>query len=59
MAKNEQKRARRLPEKLRQAANSLFRRFPLRIPVWVGFGPNGKCAEFSIGKYSENAEKSG
>ena len=42
---------------LRQAANSLFRRFPLRIPVWVAFGSNGKCAEFSIGKSSEYAEK--
>ena len=57
--RNEQKRARRPPEMLRQAANSLFRRFPLRIPVWVAFGSNGKCAEFSIGKSSENAEKSG
>ena len=59
MEKNEQKRARRLLEMLRQAANSLFRRFPLRNPVWVGFGSNGKVTEFSIGKSSENAEKSG
>jgi len=57
--KNEQKSARRLPEKLRQAAFSSFRRFPLRIPVWVGFGSEGKVTEFSIGKSSENAEKSG
>lgn len=56
MEKNEQKRARRLLEMLRQAANSLFRRFPLRNPVWVGFGSNGKVTEFSIGKSSENAE---
>ena len=46
-------------EMLWQAANSLFRRFPLRNPVWVGFGSNGKVTEFSIGKSSENAEKSG
>ena len=57
--RNEQKRARRPPEMLRQAAIFHFRRFPLRIPVWVTFGSNGKCAEFSIGKSSENAEKSG
>ena len=44
---------------LRQAAKFIFRCFPLRIPVWVAFGSNGKCAEFSIGKSSENAEKSG
>ena len=48
-----------LEEKLRQAAFSSFRRFPLRIPVWVTFGSNGKVTEFSIGKSSENAEKSG
>jgi hypothetical protein len=57
--KKEQKSARRLPEMLRQAANSLFRRFPLRIPVWVGFGSNEKTTKFSIWKSSENAEKSG
>jgi hypothetical protein len=45
--------------KLRQAAKFIFRRFPLRIAVWVGFGSNGKVAEFSVGKCSENAEKSG
>ena len=57
--KKEQKSARRLLEMLRQAANSLFRRFPLRIPVWVGFGSNGKVTEFSIEKSSEYEEKSG
>jgi hypothetical protein len=57
--KKEQKGTHRLPEKLRQAAKLIFRRFPLRIPVWVGFGSNGKVTEFSIGKSSENAEKSG
>ena len=57
--KNEQKSARRPPEMLRQAAIFHFRRFPLRIPVWVTFGSNGKVTEFSIGKSSENAEKSG
>ena len=46
-------------EKLRQAAIFHFRHFPLRIPVWVGFGSDGKVTEFSIGKCSENAEKSG
>ena len=58
-ARNEQKSARRLPEMLRQTAFSSFRRFPLRIPVWVGFGSNGKVTEFSIGKSHENTEKSG
>ena len=57
--RNEQKRARRPPEMLRQAAIFHFRRFPLRIPVWVAFGSNGKVTEFSIRKSSENAEKSG
>ncbi len=57
--KKEQKGTHRLPELLRQAAKFIFRRFLLRIPVWVTFGSNGKCAEFSIGKSSENAEKSG
>ena len=57
--RNEQKRARRPPEKLRQAAFSSFRCFPLRMPVWVAFGSNGKVTEFSIGKCSENIEKSG
>ena len=33
--KKEQKSAHRLPELLRQAAKFIFRRFPLRIPVWV------------------------
>ena len=28
-------------------------------PVWVGFGSDGKITEFSIGKSSENVEKSG
>ena len=37
-------------------AKFIFRRFPLRISVWVTFGSNGKCAEFSIGKSSENAK---
>ena len=46
-------------EKLRQAANFLIRRFPLRNPVWVRFGSNGKVTKFSIGKSSEYAEKSG
>ena len=32
---------------------------PLQNPVWVAFGSNGKVTEFSIGKSSENAEKSG
>ena len=32
---------------------------PLQNPVWVAFGSNGKVAEFSVGKCSENAEKSG
>ena len=59
MEKNEQKRARRLLEMLRQAAKFIFRRFPLRIPVWVAFGSNGKVTEFSIEKSSEYAEKSG
>ena len=54
--KNGQKNTHRLSEKLRQAANSLFRRFPLRIPVWVGFGSDGKVTKFSIGKSSENAK---
>ena len=58
-ARNEQKSVHRLPELLRQAANSLFRRFPLQNPVWVRFGSDGKVTEFSIGKSSENAEKSG
>ena len=53
--KKEQKSTHRLSEKLRQAAIFHFRRFPLRIP----FGSNGKVTKFSIGKYSENAEKSG
>jgi hypothetical protein len=44
---------------LRQAAKFIFRRFPLQLPVWVGFGSNGKVTEFSIGKSSEYAEKSG
>ena len=57
--KKEQKSTHRLSEKLRQAAFFSFRRFPLRIPVWVGFGSNGKVTEFSIGKSSEYAEKSG
>ena len=57
--RNEQKRARRPPEMLRQAAKFIFRRFPLRIPVWVAFGSDGKVTEFSIGKSSEYAEKSG
>ena len=57
--RNEQKRARRLPELLRQAAKIIFRCFPLRIPVWVAFGSNGKVTKFSIGKSSEYAEKSG
>ena len=57
--KKEQKSAHRLPELLRQAANSLFWRFPLRIPVWVAFGSDGKVTEFSIEKSSEYAEKSG
>ena len=57
--RNEQKRARRPPEMLRQAADFIFWRFPLRIPVWVRFGSNGKATKFSIGKSSENAEKSG
>ena len=46
-------------ELLRQAAKLIFRRFPLRIPVWVGFGSSRKATEFSIGKSSEYAEKSG
>jgi len=46
-------------QKLRQAAKFIFRRFPLRIPVWVRFGSDGKVTESSIGKSSENAEKSG
>ena len=50
------KRLHRLPEKLRQAANSLFRRFPLQIPVWVRFGSDGKITKFSIEKSSENEE---
>ena len=33
--------------------------FHSKIPVWVGFGSNGKVTEFSIGKSSEYAEKSG
>ena len=61
--RNEQKRARRPLEMLRQAAKLIFRRFSApksRLgPVWVTFGSNGKCAEFSIGKSSENTEKSG
>ena len=57
--KKEQKSAHRLPELLRQAAKFIFRRFPLRIPVWVRFGSNGKVTEFSIGKSHENTEKSG
>ncbi len=57
--KKEQKSTHRLSEKLRQAAKFIFRRFPLRNPVWVAFGSNGKVTEFSIGKSSENAEKSG
>jgi hypothetical protein len=57
--KNEQKSARRLLELLRQAAIFHFRRFPLRIPVWVAFGSDGKVTKFSIGKSSEYAEKSG
>jgi len=57
--KKEQKSAHRLPELLRQAAKFIFRRFPLRIPVWVAFGSNGKVTKFSIGKSSEYAEKSG
>ena len=48
-----------LPEKLRQATFSSFRRFPLRNPVWVRFGSDGKVTEFSIEKSSEYAEKSG
>ena len=44
-ARNEQKSARRLPELLRQAANSLFRRFPLRIPVWDTFASDGNSSE--------------
>ena len=54
--KKEQKSTHRLSEKLRQAAFFSFRRFPLRIPVWVAFGSNGKVTEFSIGKCSENAK---
>ena len=54
--KKEQKSTHRLSEKLRQAAKFIFRRFPLRIPVWVTFGSDGKVTEFSIGKSSENAE---
>ena len=54
--KKEQKGTHRLPELLRQAAKFIFRRFPLRIPVWVAFGSNGKVTEFSIGKCSENAK---
>jgi len=45
--------------KLRQAAKFIFRRFPLRIAVWVGFGSDGKVTEFSIEKSSKNAEKFG
>ena len=44
---------------LRQAAKFIFWRFPLQNPVWVGFGSDGKVTEFSIGKSSENTEKSG
>ena len=58
-AKDEQKRARRLAEKLRLAAIFHFRRFPLRIPVWVGFGSDGKVTGFSIGKSLKYIEKSG
>ena len=47
------------PEMLRQAAKFIFRRFPLRIPIWVGFGSDGKVTKFSIEKSSEYAEKSG
>ena len=61
--RNEQKRARRPLEMLRQAAKLIFRRFSApksRLgPVWVAFGSNGKVTEFSIGKSSEYAEKSG
>ena len=32
---------------------------PLRIPVWVRFGSDGKVTKFSIEKSSEYAEKSG
>ena len=41
---------------LRQAAIFHFRRFPLRNPVWVAFGSNGKVTKFSIRKSSENAK---
>ena len=57
--KKEQKSTRRLPELLRQAAKLIFRRFPLQNPVWVAVGSDGKVTKFSIGKSSENAEKSG
>ena len=57
--KKRKKRLCRLSELLRQAAFSVFRRFPLRIPVWVTFGSNGKVTKFSVGKSSENTEKSG
>ena len=55
-AKDEQKRAHRLPELLRQAVFSGFWRFSLQIPVWVTFGSNGKVTEFSVEKSHENAE---
>ena len=32
---------------------------PSLNPVWVTFGSDGKVTEFSIGKSSEYAEKSG
>ena len=46
-------------EMLWQAAIFHFQRFPLRIPVWVGFGEFGLCAEFLIVISSDIAVKSG